>query len=358
MPLWTVGGCRLRRENEEAETRASLAVQAVHGLPLWAAAFRSERFASAAELHMIDFNLRVFLAAAKMGSFTRAAEFLNVSQPAVTHQIKNLEDTLRTKLFIRSQSKIALTRAGEILLKYAENINLLYQRASKEIQEANNRVVGEVPIGAASLVGKYLLPRIIGEFKKSYPEVNISMLVGNSKEILGYLQNDVIELAIVSEPIRVGHFKVTPLYRDFLTVIVYPGHPWAARREIAQNDLCAEDFISREIGSGTREVYLKSLAASGKGKKLKTVTVLGSTEAVKMAVMGKMGFSIVSHLAVRAEIKAGLLKEIPVRDLTMARDFFLVFKSEKNLSIPALKLKEFLKEKKKELSHLDLRARS
>jgi len=303
---------------------------------------------------MIDFNLRVFLAAAKMGSFTRAAEFLNVSQPAVTHQIKNLEETLRTKLFIRSQNKIALTRAGKILLKYAEDIHLLYQKASKEIQAANNRVAGEVAIGAASLVGKYLLPRIIGEFKRSYPEVNISMLVGNSKEILEYLQNDVIELAIVSEPIRVGRLKATPLYRDFLTVIVYPGHPWAARKEILQNELCSEDFISREIGSGTREVYLKSLARACKGRRLRTVTVLGSTEAVKMAVMGKMGFSIVSHLAVRAEIEAGLLKAIPVQDLTMTRDFFLVFKSEKTLSIPAAKLKEFLKGKKSELSHLDL----
>lgn len=302
---------------------------------------------------MIDFNLKVFIAVAKIGSFTRAAEFLNLSQPAVTHQIKNLENMLRTKLFVRFQSKIALTRAGEILLKHAEDINLLYQSAWREIQEANNRVAGEAHLGAASLLGIYLLPRIIGEFRKTYPDVNISMLVGNSKEIVKYLQSDVIELAIVSEPILFSNLKAMPFYRDSLTVIIYPGHSWTARREITKYDLFTEDFISREIGSGTREICLKALRGGSRGRKLNTVMVLGSTEAVKMAVVGKMGFSIVSRLAVRAEIGAGLLKAIPVRNLTMARDFFLSFKSEKNLSIPALKLMEFLKAKKKELDWPD-----
>ena len=303
---------------------------------------------------MIDFNLRVFIAVAKMRSFTRAAEFLNLSQPAVTHQIKNLENTLRTRLFVRFQSRISLTRSGEILLKYAEEIGLLYKRALEEIQETNNRVAGDVHIGAASLLGTYLLPTLLGEFKKSYPDVNVSMLVGNSKEILEDLQNDVIELAIVSEPISLPNFEVMPLYRDFLTVIVYPSHPWVARKAILQTDLFGEDFISREVGSGTREICLKALELPGKGRALKTVMVLGSTEAVKMAVIGKMGFSIVSRLAIRAEVELGLLKEIPIKGVTMARDFYAIYRSERNLSVPALRLKDFLVEKKKVLYQRDL----
>ena len=303
---------------------------------------------------MIDFNLRVFIAVAKMRSFTRAAEFLNLSQPAVTHQIKNLENTPRTRLFVRFQSRISLTRSGEILLKYAEEIGLLYKRALEEIQETNNRVAGDVHIGAASLLGTYLLPTLLGEFKKSYPDVNVSMLVGNSKEILEDLQNDVIELAIVSEPISLPNFEVMPLYRDFLTVIVYPSHPWVARKAILQTDLFGEDFISREVGSGTREICLKALELPGKGRPLKTVMVLGSTEAVKMAVIGKMGFSIVSRLAIRAEVELGLLKEIPIKGVTMARDFYAIYRSERNLSVPALRLKDFLVEKKKVLYQRDL----
>jgi LysR family transcriptional regulator, transcriptional activator of the cysJI operon len=302
---------------------------------------------------MTDFNLKVFLAVAKMNSFTRAAEFLNLSQPAVTHQIKILETMLRTKLFNRSQNKIFLTKTGTILLKHAEGINLLYQNAMKEIQEANNRVAGDVHIGAASLLGKYFLPRVIGEFKKTYSEVNISMLVGNSKEILEYLQKDVIELAIVSEPIRFKNLIAFPLYSDHLTIIVDPDHPWSRKKGISPSDLFTEDFISREVGSGTREVYLKFLEAYLKGKPLKTVMVLGNTEAVKMAVMGKMGFSIVSRLAARSEVELGLLKEVRIRGINMTRDFFVVSKSEENLSVPALRLKEYLKSKKREFDRFN-----
>ena len=302
---------------------------------------------------MTDFSLKVFLVVAKMNSFTRAAEFLNLSQPAVTHQIKNLETMLRTKLFNRCQNKIFLTKSGNILLKYAEDINSLYQNAMKEIQEVNNRVAGDVLIGSASLLGKYFLPRVIGEFKKTYSEVNISMLVGNSKEILEYLQTDVIELAIVSEPIPFKHLISFPLYSDHLTIIVDPDHPWSRKKEVAPTDLFSEDFISREVGSGTREVYLKFLETYLKGKRLKTAMVLGNTEAVKMAVIGKMGFSIVSRLAARSEVELGLLKEVRIKNVNMSRDFFVVFKSEDNLSVPALRLKEYLKSKKREFDRFN-----
>lgn len=301
---------------------------------------------------MTDFNFKVFLAVAKMSSFTRAAEYLNLSQPAVTHQIKNLETMLRTRLFNRCHNKIFLTKSGNILLKYAEGMDVLYGNAMKEIQEANNRIAGDVHIGAASLLGKYLLPRVIGEFKKSYSEVNISMLVGNSKEIIEYLQNDVIELAVVSEPIPSKNLISFPLYSDCLIIIVDTDHPWSRKKRISPADLLNEDFISREVGSGTREVYLKSLETYLKGKQLKTVMVLGNTEAVKMAVIGKMGFSIVSRLATRSEVELGLLKEVRIRDVTMSRNFFVVFKSEENLSVPALRLREYLKSKKREFDRL------
>jgi DNA-binding transcriptional LysR family regulator len=209
-------------------------------------------------------------------------------------------------------------------------------------------VVGDVHLGAVALLGKYLLPRIIGEFRASYPEANVSMLVGNSKEMLEYLQDDVIELAIVSEPIPASHLKTTAFYRDFLVAIVHPDHPWAHRKEIEREELFSQDFISREVGSGTREIYAKILGGRSKESKLRTVMVLGSTEAVRMAVMGKMGYSIVSQLAVQSEIEMGLLKAIPIRNLPMVRDFHVVCKSEKHLSVPALRLKEFLKAKKRE----------
>lgn len=295
---------------------------------------------------MLDFSLKVFLTVAKLGSFTRAAKFLDLSQPAVTHQIKGLESLLGTRLFNREQNRITLTESGQILLRYGEEISLLYQKATQEILEINRRVAGDLHIGAASLLAKYLLPRILANFKKTYPEVNLSMSVGNSTEILESLENGVIELAILSEPLPTKSLIAFPFYRDRLSVVVYPTHPWCKRREITVADLVEEDFISREIGSGTREVCLKSLSAVCKGHKLKTVMVLGSTEAIKMAIIGGMGFSILSRLAIRSEVELGLLKEICLKGVDMVRDFFVVYKSEKHLSVPALKLKDFLKSKR------------
>lgn len=299
---------------------------------------------------MIDFNLKVFIAVAKMSSFTRAAEFLNLSQPAVTHQIKNLENMFKAKLFIRDQNKIYLTKSGLILLKHAENIDILYKKAMEEIQEINNRIAGDIQIGATPIMGKYLLPRILGDFKKTYPDVNLSMLVGNSREIIEFLEKDIIEVAIVSEPITPKNLITFPFYRDYLTVVVYPSHTWCKRKEITSFELFKEDFISREIGSGTREVYTKYLKDIHPGQKLKIAIVLGSTEAVKAGVMGEMGFSILSRLAIRSEVELGLLKEVRLKDVGMIRNFFVVYKSEEHLGPLALKLKEYLKSKT-ELDH-------
>ncbi len=283
---------------------------------------------------------------AKLSSFTRAAEFLDLSQPAVTHQIKNLETLFKTRLFNRGQNRIELTRSGQILLRHAENIDSLYRKAIQEIHEMTHQVAGDIHLGAASLLGKYLLPRILGNFRKIYPHVNLSMLVGNSKEILGFLENGAIELAIVSEPIPSRNLIAFRFYSDQLTVVVYPNHPWCRKREITTKDLCDEDFISRETGSGTREFCLKSLGLPWRGEELKPVMVLGSSEAIKMAVIGEMGFSILSRLAIRSEVELGLLKEIRLKGVNMVRNFYVVFKSEEQLSLPALRLKEYFKSKK------------
>jgi DNA-binding transcriptional LysR family regulator len=294
---------------------------------------------------MMDFTLKVFLTVARLNSFTKAAEVVNLSQPAVTHQIKNLEKLLKARLFIRDQNRIELTKAGKIFLQYSEEINLLYQKAMGQIHESTNQMAGDIQLGAASLMGKYLLPRILGNFRKMYPKVNLSMLVGNSKEVLGFLEKGAIELAIVSEPLPSKNLVAFPFYRDHLTTVVYPSHPWCKKEAITVDELSNEDFISREIGSGTREFFLKSLGLPCKGEDLKTVMVLGSSEAVKMAVIGEMGFSILSRLVIRSEAELGLLKEVRLKDIVLIRDFFVVYKSLEHLSFPSLKLIEYLKSK-------------
>jgi DNA-binding transcriptional LysR family regulator len=292
---------------------------------------------------MFDFTLKILLAVARLNSFTRAAEFLNVSQPAVTHQIKNLEAIFKTRLFNRTQNKIDLTKTGQVLVNYAEQIDLLYQKASQEIMQMNDRVAGEIHLGVASLLGKYLLPKILGSFKKTYPDVDLSMLVGNSKEIIGFLEKGVIELAIVSEPIPSKNLIAFPFYRDHMTVVVHPKHPWCKKGGITVAELCRGDFISREIGSATREICSKWLQPACKGKGPKPVMVLGSAEAIKTAIMGEMGYSILSRLAIHSEVELGLLREIRVKDVTMVRNFCVIYTAGKALSAPALRLKDHLK---------------
>jgi LysR family transcriptional regulator, transcriptional activator of the cysJI operon len=290
----------------------------------------------------MDFSLKVFLSVVRTNNFTRASELLNITQPAVTSQIKKLESALNAKLFFRVGNKISLTDAGRILFKHANEIEHIYRVALKEILEMSSRVAGDIQFGATSLMAKYFLPCAIGEFKRLYPDTNLSMLVGNSNEIRQFLKKDVIEFGIVSEPLEPIDFMHVHLFRDTLTVIVHPKHPWWRKKEVTVADLFKEDFISREAGSGTRKLYTKCIESASKGRELKTFMVLGSTEAVKRAVIAGYGFTIISKLSCEMESKEGLLREIPVRDLPMKRDFFLLFKAGERMSIAALKFKEYL----------------
>lgn len=298
---------------------------------------------------MIDYYLRVFLAAARTCSFTKAAQALNITQPAVTHQIQNLERMFKAKLFLRQRNKITLTKAGEILYRYADEIGRLYRQAKNEMTELTGNVFGDVLFGATSLLGIYLLPLIMGGFKQTYSGVNISMLVGNSREVMSYLQDGIVELAIVSEPVPEKRFVAIPFYEDHLTLIVPPDHPWCVEKEISAERIFEEDFLIREPGSGTREIYTKALQQLYPNKHLKVAMVLGSTEAIKRGVIGGMGISIVSPLACHIEVKQGLLRKIALKGLKIKRGFDIVYRSEENLSVQTIKCKEYLlKERDKE----------
>ena len=291
---------------------------------------------------MIDFYLRVFLASAKTCSFTKAAELLNITQPGVTHQIRKLEETFNTKLFVRQRNRIALTKAGEILYRYAGQIDRLYRQAKDEMTVLTESVYGDVLFGATSLLGIYLLPLIIGGFRHSNPGVNISMQVGNSREVMRCLRDGLVELAIVSEPVPENRFVTIPFYQDDMTLIVWPDHPWSRKKTIDAERIFEEDFLLREPGSGTRTVYTKALKQLCPSKKLRVAMVLGSTEAIMRGVIGKMGISIVSHLACRLETEQGLLRKVELKGLDMKRKFDIVYRSEEDLSVQAMKWKEYL----------------
>ena len=291
---------------------------------------------------MIDYYLRVFLETARTGSFTKAAQSLNITQPAVTHQIRNLEEMFKAKLFLRQRNKITLTEAGEILYRYAGEIGRLYRQAKNEMTELTGNVCGDIPFGTGALLGIYLLPLLMGGFKKKYPDVNLYMQVRNSREIMQSLQEGIIELAIVSEPVPEKGFVKIPFYQEDLTLIVPPDHPWCREKEISSERIFEEDFLLREPGSGTREIHTKALKQLYPNKHLKVAMVLGSTEAIKRGVIGKLGISIVSPLACHIEVKQGLLRKINLKGLKIKRGFDIIYRSEENLSVQTMKWKKYL----------------
>ena len=274
----------------------------------------------------MDFRLKIFHTVARVKSFTKTAEILGLTQPAITFQMKNLEEEFRTRLFNRDQNRITLTETGKILCRYAEKILGEYENANIEIAKVTGRLGGEIRIGVASLLGRYFLPKLIGMFKQKYPNIKIIMLVGNSAQLIQEIQEHTVDLVIVSEPVSLKNFVVKPFIDDEIVVIIHPEHKWAMRRHIEVEDFFNEPFIAREPGSGLREVYKNFLSSRNISlKNLNVVMTLGSSEALKSAVESGVGYSIISNIAVKREVELGLLKQTPVKEMNLKRRFLVVY---------------------------------
>jgi DNA-binding transcriptional LysR family regulator len=274
----------------------------------------------------MESRLKIFHTVAQLKSFTKAAQVLNLTQPAITFQIKNLEDHFQTRLFYRDANKISLTPSGKVFFRHVKNILDEYETAKKEIAKVSGKIRGEIRIGIASLLGKYLLPKLIGHFKNEHSLIEISMLVGNSGKLIQELKEHALDLVIVSEPISAQHFIVRPFLDDELVVIINPHHKWAKREFIELDDLLVESFIDREEGSGTREVFKNFLSTRNISlKNLNVIMTMGGSEAVKSAIESGVAYGIVSNMAVSREIKMGLLKQVKIKDVVLKRKFLIVY---------------------------------
>jgi LysR family transcriptional regulator, transcriptional activator of the cysJI operon len=273
-----------------------------------------------------DFRLRVFYEAARNASFTKAGDLLSLTQPAVSFHIKSLEDDVGARLFRRTRNLVVLTEVGEILYRYAGDILALYDRAEADLARLVEHVGGNLLIGAANVVAKYVLARPLGAFKRLNPQVTIAVTAGNSEVVAGELLKGVLDVAIVSEPVDLKGFTVEPWLRDELLVIVARDHRWVARSSVALRELVGEPFIMREEGSGTRRMLERYLEQHGLDRNgMNVALTLGSTEAVKAGVESGAGVSVVSRLSVAAELQAGSLRALPIADVDMARVFNLAY---------------------------------
>ena len=279
---------------------------------------------------MKDRRLQVFQAVAKYGSFTRAAEHLYMTQPAVTFQIRQLEEHLNTRLFDRGHGRIALTAAGELVLGYAERILDMSAELESRVGEITGELSGTLMIGTIPAIAAYWLPEVLTSFKQRYPRVLPRLVVGNSKFIeegVAARDLDIGLIEIISEQSGLEQRRVS---HEELVVICSPTHPLARLEQIVPADLVAHPFIDRDPGSGVRLLAENIFKAAGIAPAdLHVCAELGSLAAVKEMAAAGLGFAIASTRATRRDVELGRLVARPLSpraltpiELILPRDKF------------------------------------
>lgn len=270
---------------------------------------------------MADRRLQVFYMVAKVLSFTKAAETLHMTQPAVTFQVKQLEEFFNTRLFDRTHNKITLTEAGKVVYDYSELILEHYDKMNHEVKELTGEVTGSLLIGASTTIAEYMLPSLLGAFKKQFSDVNIRLQVGNTDAIVAMVENNMIDLGVVEAPVYNKNLEVEVCRLDEMVLIVPTEHPLAHKKKISIEEMKKYRYISREEGSGSRAVidsYIKEQGLSYSS--LSVEMELGSPESVKMAVESNVGIAIVSRTTLNKELRLNTLKAIPL-DPPLTRPF-------------------------------------
>ena len=281
---------------------------------------------------MFDFRLKVFDTVAKRLNFTKAANELNITQPAVTKHIKEIELNLNIKLFERNGTKIKLTKAGEILLKYTEEIFAIYQKMEFEIGQLQEKQKGTLRLGASTTIAQYVLPPILAEFRKRFPEIQLSLVIQNSEKIEDLLANHKIDVGLIEAQIKNRTFHYFPFMKDEIVLVSRQKHSISTKNNIKLDDLKHIPLVFREPGSGTLETI--DLALKSNNLKLNELNIeiqLGSTESIKSYVLHSDALAFLSIHSILHELKNQTLTVIDIRNLDIEREFnFIIPEGEQS----------------------------
>jgi DNA-binding transcriptional LysR family regulator len=267
-------------------------------------------------------QLRIFSEISKAGNITRAAERLKLSQPAVSKQLVELEQSVGMALFDRLPRGVRLTAAGEILRDHAARIFATEIAAEQELAELAGLSRGRLSVGASTTIGSYLVPRLFGEFHRAHPQIQLELEIANTAAIQDAVLDNRVDLGLTEGFVASDALDVEIVHRDEMVAIAAKGHPLLLRAPLPARALADTAFILREKGSGTRDVIEAALAEAGVA--VEPTMSLGSTEAVKNAVAAGLGVAIVSRLAVELELGAGHLALLELSDLRIRRALHLV----------------------------------
>jgi DNA-binding transcriptional LysR family regulator len=288
-------------------------------------------------------RLEIFAKVAELGSFSRAAEALFLTQPTISEHVRSLEDELGVQLLDRLGRGATPTRAGQLLLGYARRMLALSREAHQALERFQGRMSGELVVGGSTIPGEYVLPALIGQFKSKYPDISISLHIGSSRQVSDWVEEGRVEVGVVGARPAARTLEAKELMPDELVVVVAATHPWATRRVTTLADLQKEPMVVRERGSGSRDAVEHALQEAGiSPASLRLVGEMGSTQAVKQAVRAGVGIALISKRAVEDECRAGLLACVKVKDLRIARAFHLVTHRDRTRSPLAEAFVEFI----------------
>ena len=278
---------------------------------------------------MADRRLQVFSTVARLLSFTKAAEALHMTQPAVTFQIRQLEDHFNTRLFDRTHNRISLTHAGSIVNSYAEQIISLYGEMDNDVRKLTGDVLGPLVVGASTTIGEYVAPRLVGAYQSQYPDVTVRLNIANTGSIINMVENNDIDIGIVEGPVNNKNLTTDVCWTDELVVVAAPTHPLAKHDVTNIQSVLEYPFINREVGSGTREVIEGYIANEGIDiGDMNSIMEFGGPESIKNAASEGLGVSILSIVTLEKELKLNLLKAMSLQK-PLTRSFSIVYQRQK-----------------------------
>jgi DNA-binding transcriptional LysR family regulator len=296
----------------------------------------------------IDFrHLETFCRVAHFKSFTKAAEDLCLTQPTVSGQILSLEHALSLRLFDRAGREVRLTKAGEVLHPFASKILSFRSEAINALSEFSQGIRGTLSLGASTIPGEYLIPKLMGNFMKGHPRITTSLKIADTSEIVQYVLEGSAELGLIGAKLNHGLLRYDFFGEDEIVIIGPPDPRRSAGKKIGIEELLERPWIIREEGSGTQMAVEKALKREGMGlRRFSVVMEMGSTSSVKEGVKAGLGLAFVSRIAVEEDLHLGLLSEIVVEGMKpISRQIYIVSRRGRTLSPIGMEFFRFLKEK-------------
>ncbi len=278
-------------------------------------------------------RLEVFCKVVEFKSFTKAGEALLLAQPTVSEHLRTLEEMLGEKLVDRLGREVLPTPAGKVFYQYARNILQMREEAVQALSQFKGNLSGKLVLGASTIPGTYILPRVIGSFKSAHPAIQILLRIADTAQIVEEVLEGNLETGMVGSKSNDRRLITEEVCLDELVLAVVPNHPWAEKRKIRVAELSKQPFILRERGSGTRMVMSRILEEHGMDiSRLVVSAEMGSTEAVRQGIKARIGASIISREAVAEDFQQGSLVAVEIEAISFLRPLYLIQRKNRQIS--------------------------